>query len=156
MKKFMPFLSLCAIVLGFASCEKYDLDIADLAGTWEKSEVVDGGTKYDRLIFQEDGVFYIEYEVISDNATGGESAKTNGIAARGVLDDGVVSCGITRGTYTLSDNTLYLTSTFFEEETTTIAYKISIRKNTLTLTNAEELKKMKRKYVTSVTYTKVQ
>ena len=152
MKKFMRLLSLCAIVLGFTSCGKYDLEIADLVGIWQKSEVVDGNTKIDRLIFNEDGVFYIEYEVIDENASGGEYGAT-----RGVIPDNIVASGYTRGTYTLDDDLLYLTYKEFDaEEESTTAYKISIRKNTLKMTNAEELEKMKRKYVTSVTYTKVQ
>ncbi len=160
MKKFMHLLSLCAIVLGFTSCEKYDLEIADLVGTWQKSRVrvETNTTLYERLIFQNDGVFYIETEEIRNDSN--NSATDNGANTRCegcVEDDGIVGASWIRGTYTLDDDLLYLTYKEFDaEEESTTAYKISIRKNTLKMTNAEELEKMKRKYVTSVTYTKVQ
>ncbi|MBR6656526.1 MAG: hypothetical protein IKL20_08020 [Alistipes sp.] len=160
MKKFMRLLSLCAIVLGFTSCEKYDLEIADLVGTWQKSRVrvETNTTLYERLIFQNDGVFYIETEEIRNDSN--NSATDNGTNTRCegcVEDDGIVGASWLRGTYTLDDDLLYLTYKDFDaEEESTTAYKISIRKNTLKMTNAEELEKMKRKYVTSVTYTKVQ
>ena len=157
MKKFMRLLSLCAIVLGFTSCEKYDLEIADLVGTWQKSRVrtETNTTLYERLIFQNDGVLYIETEEIRNDSN--NSATDNGTNTRYVEDDGIVGASLRRGTYTLDDDLLYMTYRDFDaEEDSTTAYKISIRKNTLKMTNAEELEKMKRKYVTSVTYTKVQ
>lgn len=160
MKKFMRLLSLCAIVLGFTSCEKYDLEIADLVGTWQKSRVrtETNTTVYERLIFQNDGVLCIETEEIRNDSN--NSATDNGTNTRCegcVEDDGIVGASWQRGTYTLDGDLLYMTYRDFDaEEDSTTAYKISIRKNTLKMTNAEELEKMKRKYVTSVTYTKVQ
>lgn len=159
MKKFMYLLSLCAIVLGFSSCEKYNLETTDLVGKWERSKTLENGAKtmHESLTFESNGICLFDQEVINNNWEEPKYDNTtdNPDFPEGDLGSNVESSKYIRYTYTLDDNILYLTYQDRNTEPTTTAYKVSIKRNTLTLTNAEEAEKMKKKYVTSTTYTRV-
>ena len=158
MKKIFYLMLLCATALGITSCSKHDIETNDLIGKWERSEITHNGerTWYESITFEENGVGYIETtETLNDwEEPKYDNTPDNPDFPEGALDSNVESCRHIRYTYTLSDDILYLTYGPKGEEPTTTAYLVSIKRNILTLTNAEEAEKMKEKYVTSTTYTK--
>lgn len=158
MKKFFYSMLLCVITLGFTSCEKQLLETNDLIGKWERSEVLENGAKtlYESFTFEADGTCDFNQEVIDNywEEPKYDNTPDNPDFPEGELDSNVVCSRSTRYTYTLNGNILYLTYGSKFTEPTTTAYIVSIKKNTLTLTNAEEAEKMKKEYVTSTTYTK--
>lgn len=158
MKRISYLMLLCAITLGFTSCEKQHLETNDLIGKWERSEALENGAKtlYESLTFEADGTCDFNQEVIDNNWEEPKYDNTpdNPDFPEGALDSNVVCSSSTRYSYTLNGNTLYLTYKDRNTEPTTTAYIISIKRNTITLTNAEEAEKMKEEYVTSTTYTK--
>ena len=158
MKKFFHFMLLCVTALTITSCSKENIEINDLIGKWERSEITHNGerTWYERITFNENGVCWIKTEEILNNW---EEPKYDNTPEdpnfpEGELPSNVVGASSTKYSYRLDGNTLYLTYKDRDTEPTTTAYIVSIKKNTLTLTNAEEAEKMKPEYVTSTTYTK--
>ena len=158
MKKFFHFMLLCVTALTITSCSKENIEINDLIGKWERSEITHNGerTWYERITFNENGVCWIKTEEILNNW---EEPKYDNTPEdpnfpEGELPSNVVGASSTRYTYTLNGDTLYLTYKDRDTEPTTTAYIVSIKRNTLTLTNAEEAEKMKPEYVTSTTYTR--
>ena len=158
MKKFFHFMLLCVTALAITSCSKENIEINDLIGKWERSEITHNGerTWYERITFNENGVCWIKTEEILNNW---EEPKYDNTPEdpnfpEGELPSNVVGASSTRYTYTLNGDTLYLTYKDRDTEPTTTAYIVSIKRNTLTLTNAEEAEKMKPEYVTSTTYTR--
>jgi hypothetical protein len=149
---------LCVAIFA-TSCSKYDIETTDLIGKWERSEVLEDGAKtlYESFTFEADGICHFHQEIIDNNWEEPKYDNTpdNPDFPEGALDSNVESSQFIRYTYTLDDNILYLTYQDRNTEPTTTAYKVSIKRNTLTLTNAEEAEKMKKKYVTSTTYTRV-
>lgn len=113
-------------------------------------------TLYESLTFEANGICRFDQEVIDNNWEEPKYDNTpdNPDFPEGALDSNVESCQYIRYTYTLSDDILYLTYGPKGEEPITTAYIVSIKRNSLTLTNAEEAEKMKEEYVTSTTYTK--
>ncbi len=158
MKKFFYSMLLCVITLGCTSCEKQHLETNDLIGKWERSEVLENGAKtlYESFTFEANGTCDFDQEVIDNNWEEPKYDNTphNPDFPEGALDSNVVCSSSTRYTYTLNGDTLYLTYKDRNTEPTTTAYIVSIKRNTLTLTNAEEAEKMKPEYVTSTTYTR--
>ena len=159
MKKLFYLMLLCATISGISSCSKYNLETTDLIGTWERSEVISNGerTWYERITFEENGICKINTEEILNNW---EEPKYDNTPEdpnfpEGALDSNVVGASSTKYSYRLDGKTLYLTYEDRLTEPITTAYIVSIRKNTLKLTNAEEAEKMKEEYVTSTTYTRV-
>ncbi len=149
MKKFFYFTLLCVTILVITSCSKYDIETNDLIGKWESTEVIDNGekTKYECFTFEADGSCLYETVVTLNNW---EEPKYDNTPEDpnfpgGELDSNIVSSAHLNYTYSLVDNVLYLIAQFdlssISKET---AYIVSIKKNTLTLTN----------YKTSTTYTK--
>ena len=159
MKKFFYLMLLCATALGVTSCSKHNIEINDLIGKWERSETLEDGAKtmHESFTFEADGTCDFNQEIIDNNWEEPKYDNTpdNPDFPEGALDSNVVYRRITQYTYTLNGDTLYLTYEDRHTEPTTTAYIVSIKKNTLTLTNAEEAEKMKKKYVTSTTYTRV-
>ena len=158
MKKFFHFMLLCVTALTITSCSKENIEINDLIGKWERSEITHNGerTWYERITFNENGVCWIKTEEILNDW---EEPKYDNTPEdpnypEGELPSNVVGASSTRYTYTLNGDTLYLTYKDRDTEPTTTAYIVSIKRNTLTLTNAEEAEKMKPEYVTSTTYTR--
>ena len=158
MKKFFYSILLCVTTLAITSCSKENIEINDLIGKWERSEITHNGerTWYERITFNENGVCWIKTEEILNNW---EEPKYDNTPEdpnfpEGELPSNVVGASSTRYTYTLNGDTLYLTYKDRDTEPTTTAYIVSIKRNTLTLTNAEEAEKMKPEYVTSTTYTR--
>ena len=149
MKKIFYLMLLCATISGASSCSKYDIETNDLIGKWESTEVIADGTRtlYESLTFNDNGICQIEtLETINnweepeyDNSTVDPDFPT------GVIPDNIVGMSNLTYTYSLVDDVLYLLFTgdypSISKET---AYIVSIKKNTLTLTN----------YKTSKTYTK--
>ena len=158
MKKFFYSILLCVTALAITSCSKHDIETNDLIGKWERSEITHNGerTWYESITFEENGVGYIETtETLNDwEEPKYDNTLEDPNFPEGELPSNVVGASSTRYTYTLSDDILYLTYGPKGEEPTTTAYLVSIKRNILTLTNAEEAEKMKEKYVTSTTYTK--
>ena len=158
MKKFFYLMLLCATALAITSCNKEEIETNDLIGKWERSEVLEDGAKtlYESFTFEADGICRFHQEVIDNNWEEPKYDNTpdNPDFPEGELDSNVVYSRNTRYTYTLNDDTLYLTYEDRYTEPTTTAYIVSIKRNTLTLTNAEEAEKMKPEYVTSTTYTR--
>jgi hypothetical protein len=158
MKRIFYLMLLCAITLGFTSCEKQHLETSDLIGKWERSEALENGAKtlYESLTFEANGICHFDQEVIDNNWEEPKYDNTpdNPDFPEGALDSNVESCRHIRYTYTLSDDILYLTYGTKGKEPITTAYIVAIKRNALTLTNAEEAEKMKEEYVTSSTYTK--
>ena len=155
MKKFFYLMLLCTTISGVSSCSKYNIETADLIGTWERSEITHNGerTWYERITFNENGVCWINTEEILNNW---EEPKYDNTPEdpnfpEGELPSNVVGASSTKYSYRLDGNTLYLTRLY---DQITTAYIVSIKKNTLKLTNAEEAEKMKPEYVTSTTYTR--
>ena len=149
MKKFFYFTLLCVTVLAITSCSKYDIETNDLIGKWESTEVIDNGekTKYECFTFEADGSCLYETVVTLNNW---EEPKYDNTPEdpnfpEGELDSNIVSSAHLNYTYSLVDDVLYLIAQFnypsISKETT---YIVSIKKNTLTLTN----------YKTSTTYTR--
>ena len=156
MKKFFYSILLCVTALAITSCSKENIEINDLIGKWERSEITHNGerTWYERITFNENGVCWIKTEEILNNW---EEPKYDNTPEdpnypEGELPSNVVGASSTKYSYRLDGNTLYLTRLY---DQTTTAYIVSIKKNTLKLTNAEEAEKMKPEYVTSTTYTRV-
>ena len=158
MKKFFYSILLCVTALAITSCSKENIEINDLIGKWERSEITHNGerTWYERITFNENGVCWIKTEEILNNW---EEPKYDNTPEdpnypEGELPSNVVGASSTRYTYTLNGDTLYLTYKDRDTEPTTTAYIVAIKRNTLTLTNAEEAEKMKPEYVTPTTYTR--
>ena len=158
MKKFFYSILLCVTALAITSCSKEDIEINDLIGKWERSEITHNGerTWYESITFEENGVCYIRTtETLNDwEEPKYDNTPDNPDFPEGALDSNVVGASSTRYTYTLNGDTLYLTYKDRDTEPTTTAYIVSIKRNTLILTNAEEAEKMKPEYVTSTTYTR--
>ncbi len=148
MKKFFCFMLLCATALGITSCSKHDIETNDLIGKWELTEVIDNGekTKYESFNFNADGTGWYETKVTLNNWEEPKYDNTpdNPDYPEGVLPSATVSFANIRYTYSLVDNVLYFIYKGYLDEPAEVAYIISIKKNTLTLTN----------YKTSTTYTK--
>ena len=158
MKKIFYLMLLCATALGITSCSKHEITTNDLIGKWERSEALEDGAKtmHESFTFETNGTCNFNQEVIDNNWEEPKYDNTpdNPDFPEGALDSNVVYSRSTRYTYTLNGDILYLTYKDRDTEPTTTAYIVSIKKNTLTLTNAEEAEKMKPEYVTSTTYTK--
>ena len=154
MKKIFYLMLLCATALGITSCNKHDIEINDLIGKWERSEALEDGAKtlYESLSFEVDGTCDFNQEVIDNNWEEPKYDNTpdNPDFPEGALDSNIVCSRSTRYTYTLNGDTLYLTYEDRNTEPTTTAYIVSIKKNTLMLTNAEEAEKMKKEYMRSI------
>lgn len=157
MKKFIYLAMLCVAIFA-TSCSKYDIETTDLIGKWERSEILEDGAKtmHESFTFETNGTCHFNQEIIDNNWEEPKYDNTpdNPDFPEGALDSNVVYSHFTRYSYTISGKTLYLTYEDRHTEPTTTAYIVSIRKNTLKLTNAEEAEKMKKKYVTSTTYTR--
>ena len=158
MKKFFYLTLLYVTALVITSCSKENIEINNLIGKWERSEITHNGerTWYESITFEENGVCYIR---TTETLNNWEEPKYDNTPddpdfPEGALDSNVVGASSTRYTYTLNGDTLYLTYKDRDTEPTTTAYIVSIKKNTLKLTNAEEAEKMKPEYVTSTTYTR--
>ena len=149
MKKFFYLAILCATALGITSCSKHNIETNDLIGKWESTEVIDNGekTKYESFTFEADGTCQYRIEVSLNNWKEPKYDYTpvNPDYPEGALPDETVSSANLKYTYSLVGNTLYLISKGYFDEPTEIAYIVSIKRNTLTLTN----------YKTSTTYTRV-
>ena len=150
MKSFMRLLSLCAIVLGITSCSKYDIEINDLIGKWESIEIIDNGekTKYESLSFEVDGTcqYIIEVSLNNWEEPKYDNTPEDPNFPEGALDSNIVSLAHLNYTYSLVDDVLYLIAKFdYPSISKEAAYIVSIKKNTLTLTNHEA----------STTYTRV-
>ena len=155
MKKFFHFMLLCVTALTITSCSKENIEINDLIGKWERSEITHNGerTWYESISFEENGVCYIRTtETLNDwEEPKYDNTPEDPNYPEGELPSNVVGASSTKYSYRLDGNTLYLTRLY---DQTTTAYIVSIKKNTLKLTNAEEAEKMKPEYVTSTTYTR--
>ena len=140
---------LCATISGASSCSKYDIETNDLIGKWESTEVIADGTRtlYESLTFNDNGICQIEFLETINNWEEPEydNSTVDPDFPMGVIPDNIVGIGYLTYTYSLVDDVLYLITKFdhssISKET---AYIVSIKKNTLTLTN----------YKTSKTYTK--
>ena len=155
MKKFFYLTLLCVTALVITSCSKENIEINNLIGKWERSEITHNGerTWYESITFEENGVCWIETtETLNDwEEPKYDNTPEDPNVPEGALDSNVVGASSTKYSYRLDGNTLYLTRLY---DQTTTAYIVSIKKNTLKLTNAEEAEKMKPEYVTSTTYTR--
>ena len=155
MKKLFYLILLCVTALTITSCSKENIEINDLIGKWERSEITHNGerTWYESISFEENGVCRIETtETLNDwEEPKYDNTPEDPNYPEGELPSNVVGASSTKYSYRLDGNTLYLTRLY---DQTTTAYIVSIKKNTLKLTNAEEAEKMKPKYVTSTTYTR--
>ena len=150
MKSFMRLLSLCAIVLGITSCSKHNIEINDLIGKWESIEIIDNGekTKYESLSFEVDGTcqYIIEVSLNNWEEPKYDNTPEDPNFPEGALDSNIVSLAHLNYTYSLVDDVLYLIAKFdYPSISKEAAYIVSIKKNTLTLTNHEA----------STTYTRV-
>ena len=158
MKKIFYLMLLCATALGITSCSKHEITTNDLIGKWERSETLEDGAKtmHESFTFETNGTCNFNQEVIDNNWEEPKYDNTpdNPDFPEGALDSNVVGASSTRYTYTLNGDTLYLTYKDRDTEPTTTAYIVAIKRNTLTLTNAEEAEKMKPEYVTPTTYTR--
>lgn len=142
MKKFLSLMLLCATALGITSCSKHNIEINDLIGKWESTEVIDNGekTKYECFTFEADGSCLYETVVTLNNW---EEPKYDNIPEdpnfpEGALDSNIVSLAHLNYTYSLVDDVLYLIAKFdYPSISKEAAYIVSIKKNTLTLTNHE-------------------
>ena len=149
MKKFFYLMLLYATISGASSCSKYDIETNDLIGKWESTEVIADGTRtlYESLTFNDNGICQIETLETINNWEEPEydNSTVDPDFPMGVIPDNIVGMGNLTYTYSLVDDVLYL---LFTGDYTSIsketAYIVSIKKNTLTLTN----------YKTSKTYTK--
>ena len=155
MKKFFYLTLLCVTALAITSCSKENIEINDLIGKWERSEIIHNGerTWYESITFEENGVCRIETtETLNDwEEPKYDNTPEDPNYPEGELPSNVVGASSKKYSYRLDGNTLYLTRLY---DQTTTAYIVSIKKNTLKLTNAEEAEKMKPEYVTSTTYTR--
>lgn len=149
MKRVFYLMLLCATALEITSCSKYDIETNDLIGKWESTEVIDNGekTKYECFTFEADGSCLYETVVTLNNW---EEPKYDNTPEdpnfpEGVLDSNIVSFANLNYTYSLVDDVLYLIAQFdYPSISKETAYIVSIKKNTLTLTN----------YKSSTTYTR--
>ena len=155
MKKFFYLTLLCVTALVITSCSKENIEINNLIGKWERSEITHNGerTWYESITFEENGVCYIRTtETLNDwEEPKYDNTPEDPNFPEGELPSNVVGASSTKYSYRLDGNTLYLTRLY---DQTTTAYIVSLKKNTLKLTNAEEAEKMKPEYVTSTTYTR--
>ena len=155
MKKFFYLTLLCVTALAITSCSKENIEINDLIGKWERSEITHNGerTWCESITFEENGVCRIETtETLNDwEEPKYDNTPEDPNYPEGELPSNVVGASSKKYSYRLDGNTLYLTRLY---DQTTTAYIVSIKKNTLKLTNAEEAEKMKPEYVTSTTYTR--
>jgi hypothetical protein len=155
MKKIFYSILLCVTALAITSCNKHNIEINDLIGKWERSEITHNGerTWYESITFEENGVCHIRTtETLNDwEEPKYDNTPEDPNFPEGELPSNVVGASSKKYSYRLDGNILYLTRL---SESTTTAYIVSIKKNTLKLTNAEEAEKMKPEYVTSTTYTR--
>ena len=149
MKKLFYLMLLCATISGVSSCSKHEIETNDLIGKWELIEVIDNGekTKYESYTFKADGTCQYINEVTLNNWEEPKYDNTpeNPDYPEGELPSNTVSSAHLNYTYSLVDDVLYLIAQFdYPSISKETAYIVSIKKNTLTLTN----------YKTSTTYTR--
>ena len=140
MKKLLYLALLCATISGVSSCSKHEIETNDLIGKWESTEVIDNGekTKYECLTFEADGSCLYETVVTLNNW---EEPKYDNTPEdpnfpEGALDNNIVSFARLNYTYSLVDDVLYLITQFdYPSISKETAYIVSLKKNTLTLTN---------------------
>ena len=149
MKKFFYLILLCATISGVSSCSKHEIETNDLIGKWESTEVIDNGekTNYESYTFKADGTCQYDNEVTINNWEEPKYDNTpeNPNYPGGDIPSDIVSFAYLNYTYSLVDDVLYLIAQFdYSGMSKETAYIVSIKKNTLTLTN----------YKTSTTYTR--